>query len=141
MQRCHLAAGAYHFHVPPPEERPHGKKALTACPVGATVPAYSDSAGHAPSKLGEKGREIVEAHVAEMEARNIIRKSNSAWGSRVVLVGKKDGSVRFCVDYRDTNSKLQYQLGMLEKSIAKETGGGRSVLMEPAVARVRHVWV
>ena len=64
---------------------------------------------HAPSRLGEAGREIVEQHVADMESRGIIRKSNSAWGSRVVLVTKKDGSIRFCVDFRDVNSKLKVQ--------------------------------
>ena len=62
---------------------------------------------HAASKLGEEGRLIVEKHVEEMESRGIIRKSNSAWGSRVVLVSKKDGTIRFCVDYRDLNSKLK----------------------------------
>ena len=64
---------------------------------------------HAASRLGEAGREIVEKHIEEMESRGIIRKSNSPWGSRVVLVTKKDGSIRFCVDYRDTNSKLEVQ--------------------------------
>ena len=63
---------------------------------------------HSASKLGEAGRTLVEKHVEEMESRGIIRKSNSAWGSRVVLVTKKDGSIRFCVDYRDLNSKLKY---------------------------------
>jgi hypothetical protein len=62
---------------------------------------------HAPSRLGDKGQEIINKCVADMEATGIIRKSNSAWSSRVVLVSKKDGSVRFCVDYRDLNSKLR----------------------------------
>ena len=62
---------------------------------------------HGASRLGEVGNDIVDKHVAEMESRGIIRKSNSEWGSRVVLVTKKDGSIRFCVDYRDLNSKLQ----------------------------------
>ena len=61
---------------------------------------------HAPSRLGPEGQKIVDQHIDDMESRNIIRKSNSAWGSRVVLVTKSDGSIRFCVDFRDTNSKL-----------------------------------
>lgn len=64
---------------------------------------------HAASRVGEEGRQVIEKHIEEMESRGIIRKSNSEWGSRVVLVTKKDGSVRFCVDYRDLNSKLKLQ--------------------------------
>jgi hypothetical protein len=63
---------------------------------------------HAPSRSGEAGSEIIEKHVADMESRGIIRKSNSPWASRIVLVKKKGGEIRFCIDYRDTNSKLMY---------------------------------
>jgi hypothetical protein len=62
---------------------------------------------HAPSCLGPEGQKIVDEHIDDMESRNIIRKSNSAWGSRVVLVTKKCGATRFCIDFRDTNSKLE----------------------------------
>lgn len=62
---------------------------------------------HAASKLGEAGREIVDKQCAELEALGIIRKSNSEWASRIVLVGKKGGESRMCIDFRDLNSKLQ----------------------------------
>ena len=43
------------------------------------------------------------AQVQQMLASDVIRPSNSPWASPVVMVKKKDGSLRFCVDFRQLN--------------------------------------
>ncbi|KAL5497626.1 hypothetical protein EMCRGX_G014134 [Ephydatia muelleri] len=49
-------------------------------------------------------RETVRQEIEEMLEEGIIEHSNSEWSSPIVLVGKKDGSLRLCVDYRRLNS-------------------------------------
>ena len=46
----------------------------------------------------------IERQVEDLLQRGIVKKSNSPWSSPVVLVTKKDGSQRFCVDYREVNA-------------------------------------
>ena len=65
--------------------------------------------GHRPVKLPPRRyplaqREIVEEELKKMIENDIIEPSSSPWASNVVLVKKKDGSVRFCVDYRKLNA-------------------------------------
>ena len=49
-------------------------------------------------------RDKITQMVNDMEKRGGVRPSSSAWASSVVLVSKKDGSLRFCVDFRRLNS-------------------------------------
>ena len=44
----------------------------------------------------------VKAHIQEMLDLGAIRPSNSPWASAIVLVRKKDGRLRFCIDLRNT---------------------------------------
>ena len=49
-------------------------------------------------------RDEVKKLLQDMRARQVIRPSNSPWASPIVLVRKRDGSTRFCVDYRKVNT-------------------------------------
>jgi hypothetical protein len=43
----------------------------------------------------------------DMQRRGIIEKSDRSWSSPAVLVRKKNGDLRFCVDYRKLNDDIR----------------------------------
>ena len=71
-----------------------------------------DTGTHAPIRKRPyrtplKQRKMIDSAVDEMMQAGIIERSNSLWGFPIVLVEKKDGSKRFCVDFRALN-KMKY---------------------------------
>ena len=47
------------------------------------------------------------SHIAELLSAGVIETSNSPFSSNIVLVRKKDNSLRMCVDYRTLNSRTK----------------------------------
>ena len=49
-------------------------------------------------------RQEIQRQIQVMEAIGAVQPSDSPWASPIVLVRKKDGTLRFCVDYQGLNS-------------------------------------
>ena len=62
---------------------------------------------HKPRRLPQTKFEEMKRQVEALHAQGVIRPSTSNWGSNVLLVKKKDGSWRMCVDYRELNAKTK----------------------------------
>lgn len=69
--------------------------------------------------------EAVKEHINQLLAAQVIRESSSPYASPIVLVKKKDGSLRMCVDYRQLNNKTRkdaFPLPRIEESLDALTG-------------------
>ena len=60
------------------------------------------------------------AHIQEMLDIGVIHRLHSLWASAVVLVQKKDGGLRFCIDLRKLNNwtvKDGYSLPQIDETL------------------------
>lgn len=69
--------------------------------------------------------EVVKTHINQLMEAGIVRESSSPYASPIVLVKKKDGSLRMCVDYRHLNAKTRkdaFPLPRIEESLDSLSG-------------------
>ncbi|CAK8694208.1 unnamed protein product [Clavelina lepadiformis] len=78
-----------------------------------------------PRRLSEPQKQKVNELIEDMCDKEIIQPSQSPWASPIVLVRKKDGDVRFCIDYRklnDCTKKSSYPLPRIDESLDQLSG-------------------
>ena len=69
--------------------------------------------------------EVVEQAIEEMKKAGVIRPSDSPWSAPIVILKKKDGTCRFCVDFRrlnDVTVKDAYPLPRIEDNLDAMAG-------------------
>jgi hypothetical protein len=57
-----------------------------------------------PHRASASENDLIGSLIDDMLQQGIIQPSNSPWSSPMVIVTKKDGSPRFCIDYRNLNA-------------------------------------
>lgn len=106
-------------HNVPPEHRPRIERLVdqnsdlfssTDADLGHTsaIQMKIDTGNHSPIKMKPyrtplNKRKIIDKAIDDMLDSNIIRRSKSSLSFPTVVVDKKDGSKRFCVDFRQLN--------------------------------------
>ena len=96
-----------------------------------------------PYRLPHAYRDTVRKDLQDMEESGIIEPSTSEWAAPIVLVKKKDGTLRFCVDYRKLNSRSQsdaYPMPRIDELI-DQLGQAKYVTTLAENARVKTAFV
>lgn len=78
-----------------------------------------------PYRFAPALKDEIEHQVTEMLQKGLIRPSTSAFSSPVLLVKKKDGSFRFCVDYRYLNTltlKSRFPIPIFDQLVDELSG-------------------
>ena len=74
----------------------------------------------APYRAGPKTRELEEFEIDKQLKAGVIEPSNSEWAAPVLFAPKKDGRLRFCIDYRRLNTitvKDSYPIPRMDECI------------------------
>ncbi|KAI2654721.1 Retrovirus-related Pol polyprotein from transposon 17.6 [Labeo rohita] len=69
--------------------------------------------------------DLVKTHIQELVEQGIVKPSCSPYASSIVVVQKKDGSIRLCVDYRQLNAKTRkdaFPLPRIEETLDALSG-------------------
>jgi transposase InsO family protein len=78
-----------------------------------------------PRRIPPAMYDELKKHIQEMLAAGAIRHSTSPWASNVVLVRKKDGRLRVCIDYRKLNARTirdAYSIPLIDATLDSLSG-------------------
>ena len=121
----HIMQDSHHIDIE--ELKKKYKDVLQDVPGRTTLVQHDIPTGDAvpirlpPYQLAHHSQEVVREEIRTFLDQGIIRPSKSPWAAPIVLVKKKDGTQRMCVDYRKLNKVTvndPYPLPNIEELIA-----------------------
>lgn len=101
------------------------------------ITSHAQPVKRKPYRLPHAWHEEVNEQVSEMLKNDIIRPSSSPWNAPVILVKKKDGSIRFVCDYRglnDVTKKDSYPLPLIRDVLDNMHGAKFWTTLDAAAA-------